>query len=649
MLYKSVLKEIPPIPMDKVKVGKYLYMGVSQIVDTKKCGKVLVVDVHRRKMPKETLYRFFSDGNSFQIYDVQKDEWKQSKMQSVLSGRSYTGWYGFVSTEYRIAASAETISMLKKHIKCENRQFEEITAILDNYISGIFEERNVRARDNKMLRVEQRMNMYPDLPEDLGDYLKNEVFEKYLFMSKLEKGIKPAICSSCGKKIKLPKGTKHRTITTCPKCGQKAVAFESRYIDSIKEKASVCIANRVDNQLLLRWLNAYGSWYLSEKSGKYMFSFTKTEYFRTMYLFEKGQERILHFDFKYVYPFGIYWREQRNWNRDDLSYVYSRNLEEIFGKKYYNVDLQQELSENTQPLHFVKILDNLKNLPPTEYLVKMGMYRLASELDPDEMKPGKDFGEILGVNPQYKKLYCEHNISLIEHNIIQASNQWVNEEDFLKMRRLRPNSHQAAVICNMLQNMSFKRFVNYFSKQRKIYPRNNFEQLLTWYNDYIGMSKSMGVDLSNKSVRFPKDIKAAHDRVVAEFKIVEDEILNEQMRQATERLYNGLTEYQNGDYAIVFPKTRNDFIVEGQSLSHCVGTQEKYFKNHIEGTYMIFFVRKAEEIEKPFVTMEIDMRRLVIQQIYGYGDKRPAQPVINFANKFLRLLKNENVAVGRVS
>lgn len=36
------------------------------------------------------------------------------------------------------------------------------------------------------------------------------------------------------------------------------------------------------------------------------------------------------------------------------------------------------------------------------------------------------------------------------------------------------------------------------------------------------------------------------------------------------------------------------------------------------------------------------MRRLIILQIYRYGDKRPSQEVINFANKFLTLLKRKN-------
>ena len=648
MLYKSALKEIPPIPMDKVILRKFQYKGVSKIVDTKKCGKVLVVDIHKRK-PKEMLYRFFSDGTGFQIYDVKNDSWTQSKVQSLLSGRTGYTYYGWVGQDRQIAATPETIAMMKKFLgEDKGRNREGITGIMDDFIGNIIAERRLKTYHNKRMRIDEKMAMYPALPADFKSYLKEDVFPQYVFMSKLEKGKKPGVCTSCGKKLKLEKGTKHRSIITCPKCGREVVAFEKRYIDSIAENATVCITDRVDNQLILRWINIVGYWYISAKTGKCEFSFKTDEFFRTMYLREKGQLKIRHFEFKYVYPWGAEWRE-KDFSKDDLSYVYSHNLEAVFGKRYYNVDLQQELSENIQPLHFVKMLDNLKNLPPTEYLVKMGMYRLASQLDPDNMKAGRDFGTILGVNPQYKKLYCDKNISLDEHNLIQASNAWVTEEDFMKMRRLNLNSSQTSTACDMLATMSYKRFVNYFTKQRRIYPRQNFDQLLRWYNDYIDMSEQMEIDLSHKSVRFPKDIKEAHDRLLKEYKVVENEILDEQLRKATERLYAGLTEYKNDGYAIVFPRTKTEFIVEGQSLNHCVGTNESYFNNHMKGTKMIFFIRKEEEISTPFVTMEIDMQRLIIQQIYGYGDKRPAQAVINFANKFLRLLKNENVAVGRAS
>ena len=151
------------------------------------------------------------------------------------------------------------------------------------------------------------------------------------------------------------------------------------------------------------------------------------------------------------------------------------------------------------------------------------------------------------------------------------------------------------------------------------------------------MSKSLGVDLSRKSIRFPSNIKIAHDVILERFNKVKHKLEDENFAQAREKLYAGMKEYAKGDYCIVFPKTRSEFIAEGQSLNHCVGG-DSYYQNHLKGKRMVFFVRRTEEPSKPFFTMEIDMRQLKILQLYGYSDCTAPAEVRKFANEFLRRL-----------
>lgn len=636
MLYKNILKDIPPTPLDKMKLGKKKYLAVAQIISDKKCGKVLVMDIYKRVKPRTLILRFYCDKENYQVYDVEKDKWMRRNPSIVLAMyEGYTYCYPFRNDF--AAASEETCELLKDFFNSKYIH-QNCLGHIDEFVRELNTEKSNKARIRKRERIDSLMGLFPKLPKDFKIYLKTEVFKHYIFMDKLVNGIKPGRCSACGRKVKLPKGTKHKSTVICPKCGAETIAFESRYIESIKEEQTICVAHKVDEQLIIRWLTVYAGWYVT-KNGQYAPSYKTNEYSRTMYLSSKGQNTICSFNNKNVWPYGQYWREQKTYIQDDLAYVYSYNLREVFGDTYYNIDFESELRKNNRPLHFVKLLDNLKNLPATEYLVKMGMYRIASEIDSDDLQEGGHFGSILGVNPQYKQMYIKLNISKNEHDLIKASNAWVNEAEFLKMRQFKLKPYQNSIVCKMLETMSYKRFVSYFTRQRAIYPKIAFEHILQWYRDYIQMSEQMDIDLSHKSVRFPKDIKVAHDRLLKEFKLVETQIYDEQLKRASKNLYAGLTEYKSNGFAIVFPKTRSEFIIEGQSLNHCVGTQEMYFNNHLKGERMIFFIRHENEIDKPFVTMEIDMRRLTILQIYGYGDKRPAQEVINFANKFLTQLK----------
>ena len=638
MLYKKILKNIPPVPLDKIKMGKYKYLGAATVIHDKKCGEILIADIYRRAKPRELLFRFFTDKKTHQIYDVTKDIWRQGSLIYAMSGRSE--YYYWNDPEYCAGASAETVKAVREYFNVNYGSDSEIAKYINEFVRELSREKYDCAQERKAERIQKRMDMFPELPDDFDSFLREDVFKKYIFMGKVEKGRKSGICTACGKKVSLEKKIRHKTVMHCPECGAEVTAFEKRYIGSIKERENVCMAHKADNQLIVRWMKVYANWHMTD-AGEYIPRYIKDEYFRTMYLHTKNGQKILYFDNKEVWPYGKYWREKKELE-DNLSYLYNRNLREVFGEKYYNVDFEKVFRNNIQPLYFIGLLDNLKNLPQTEYLVKMGMCRLASEINQEDMNTGNNFGAILGINPQYKKMYCGMNISLNEHNLVKASSEWVSEEDFLKMRAFRTNDYQAGIICKMLEKMTYRKFVNYFAKQRMIYHHESFSQLLQWYSDYISMSEQMNIDLSHKSVRFPKDIKAAHDRLIAGYSAVKNELLDKQMREASERLYAGLTEYRSGEYAIVFPRTKTEFITEGQSLNHCVGTQERYFNNHIEGTKMIFFIRRADDIETPFVTMEIDMRRLVILQIYGYGDKRPPQPVINFANKFLTQLKGRD-------
>ena len=78
-------------------------------------------------------------------------------------------------------------------------------------------------------------------------------------------------------------------------------------------------------------------------------------------------------------------------------------------------------------------------------------------------------------------------------------------------------------------------------------------------------------------------------------------------------------------------------MVEGQSLGHCVGSK-RYSENHMKGTSMIFFVRKRENVEKSFFTLQVDMERYRIVQLHGKGNCQAPADVRRFAEQFVKAL-----------
>ena len=48
---------------------------------------------------------------------------------------------------------------------------------------------------------------------------------------------------------------------------------------------------------------------------------------------------------------------------------------------------------------------------------------------------------------------------------------------------------------------------------------------------------------------------------------------------------------------------------------------------------LIFFVRKIEELDKPFVTLEYSLKSKKVLQCYGNKNTKPEEKVLEFVNK----------------
>ena len=81
-------------------------------------------------------------------------------------------------------------------------------------------------------------------------------------------------------------------------------------------------------------------------------------------------------------------------------------------------------------------------------------------------------------------------------------------------------------------------------------------------------------------------------------------------------------EYSDDSLTVRLPKSMDEIVQEGAALSHCVGG---YAKRHANGQTTILFLRKAEEPDTPYYTMEID-KAGNIRLCYGYKNNRAGNP-----------------------
>lgn len=187
---------------------------------------------------------------------------------------------------------------------------------------------------------------------------------------------------------------------------------------------------------------------------------------------------------------------------------------------------------------------------------------------------------------------------------------------------------------------SVNKMVNYLKKQR-VAP----SKVITTWRDYLRMALLEGYNTQDSIVRFPKDLKLRHDQLVERRNEKEEK---ERLNKYTEldlQIQKRLPEikgyfYEDDTYMIIPAGKCEELKREGKELHHCVGASDIYMKKMAEGVTWILFLRKKEDLEKAYYTVEIDLKTDNIIQFYSEFDRQPDKKVIEkLLNKYTKRLK----------
>ncbi len=138
-----------------------------------------------------------------------------------------------------------------------------------------------------------------------------------------------------------------------------------------------------------------------------------------------------------------------------------------------------------------------------------------------------------------------------------------------------------------------------------------------YFLDYIEMCSKMNLENMPWKFKSFDDVKRAHDQVVDIYNIFRDEAIAKASQEKFDKVskkWDKLT-YDANNFCIIAPKSVSDITQEGITLHHCVRT---YIEEVLNGRTNILFVRKKDEIDKPFYTLEIKSN--AIRQCHGFGN-----------------------------
>ena len=290
-------------------------------------------------------------------------------------------------------------------------------------------------------------------------------------------------------------------------------------------------------------------------------------------------------------------------------------------------------------LDAVRMWSAARKHPNAEYLVKLGLYRLASEElagNSALREKGKTVAQLLGVpaeavqdlraaDPGPEALECIRGLLNCGVRVTGQDMRDISELD------LRWNA--ANPLLAMTRFGTLHKALKYVKDQleRTKAFRDGGHVLQTW-RDYKNMALELGKNVDDVRVALPKTLKTAHDEAAKSLRARKDRELNQNVARSGDKLKNLCWSF--GGLTIRPAVSQEELFQEGETLGHCVGRMG-YAQKMAEFRTAIFFIRREKTPDVPYVTMELDLKKWEKIQCYGKHDSWPGKAVDAFVKRWI--------------
>lgn len=298
----------------------------------------------------------------------------------------------------------------------------------------------------------------------------------------------------------------------------------------------------------------------------------------------------------------------------------------------------EEYAEEHREINAVDYLKRYVAWPQIEMLVKMKMFGIVERMvegycgiiaAPDAKRP-EDF---LGIRKDKMKLLAETRGNTEILDVLRAERRegqcWTcgQVRDLAEIQARRDQIHtavRAMTVQKLLNNISGYAGCEYGTGCGGAVGR--LRNTAITYFDYLNMRVELGYDLTNTVYQKPRDLNAAHHKMVMERNKEEE---NKRLEDVAQRYPNIRKQYRklrnryyyaDGDYLIRPARSAEEIVMEGRKLHHCVGG-DTYLEKHDTGRSIILLLRRRAEPDIPYITVEIKDEHIV--QWYGAHDKKP--------------------------
>ena len=641
---------VPEVELEQVRAVAIDDKNLRGVIVSQVCEvneqETLILNVFqvsgKNKRDISIMFRVFCQKDDYITLEVDTGKWRTGALLHLVCRDSgwCEYWWNYGQLTFR-SAEDESIAeaIFRKWLKWTadlRRSGRAAFCLLDDYQNHIKHVRLMKKHKKETDVIDAEMDKFGDLPDDYQTFVEEKVLggENYIFYDTKRKS---AYCTSCKHTFVLEnKFLRHETIgiwnkqdevrhnrtVRCPYCNKFLQAkSEGMSRQSLVSVQWSVLVQPHGEDLLTRYFCHIKDFRIDFHNPK----ITTSEDYRTVHTAEKVTDYMwAHYkttgDMRWCYyrDRGSSWYPPAETVAPRSTMLYNTDLPKAIEGTCMKYSVPDIFIENVanDPRHFKSpwMIDNYFNsyrkYPFIEQLLKVGFYKMVQEFLEDHRWNNIDLNAgcnsilgTLGVNKyQFNMLRKVGNPRLRDLEILRYKPD-LKWEEFSDLRYIEDNGHTDM----------YKKFIDFMRyttlhKLRKYMQQQKIRHYQDYF-DYGGWLEKMGYDMRNEFNLFPREFKKAHDEMSKQYMKFKDK----QAREDTKRFNKLLqklkkettdVEAMNLNIAGLFirlPNRLEELKVEGEILHHCVGT---YTEKVRKGETMIFFVRKIEEPDKPFYTLE---------------------------------------------
>ena len=439
----------------------------------------------------------------------------------------------------------------------------------------------------------------------------------------------------------------------CPICGAKATAkhigkIDSRGCGNEVDRIYPLTVHKIGGQLALI------CWEVSKDIDKDGNSHIQDRYFEA-YVFEKRKAiRLVGYrNFLSNISYLPEWQQLNSCEdkmgelNKDMIFPWKKSL--LTGTDVENCKLDLYLKanpKNAYPVSYVRLWQRHKNV---ENLIMQGVGKIVNDkikktttyytspkinqiksINFKEVKPHK----MLGITKDEFRVLAKDRWSDNDlYFYIDAKNNGIKPEDIAVLRKACGGDwYEVRPI--LKHGVNIMRAARYIDKQKRKFGDPKKIMDFRYLADYWDMAAVNGDDLTDDKVRYPHKLTSAHDNAMA----LKEEKESRAVQEKFDKRYAELEKfcYSSGGLSIHPARSQREMIMEGKLLDHCVGG---YANRHASGDTSIFFIRRENEPETPFYTLEFDIKALKVRQNRGYKNCARTKEVQAFENEWVEFVK----------